>query len=172
MVEGSASYYSQDGGTAGVRTFGGFASTAGGHGWVIIRWTAPPPRPPELDPTPEPEPAIQPAPPAGFTLAMPADMTCAPLEGMTLGAWVRLPSAAECSTASNERVGAGTQLLGWATTPDFPTDIAQRQVDNGWGAHEIADENGSLQAVFIPAGGWTQASSDTTMFPIWGQVRG
>lgn len=81
------------------------------------------------------------------------------------GSWLQLPSARDCAMTT----GAGdTQptLLGWATNPDFPVDIAQRQVDNGWGAYETFDNDG-LTGVFIPAGGYTAVTNDTNLYPIW-----
>lgn len=58
-------------------------------------------------------------------------------------------------------------LLGWATTLDFPVDIAERQVDNGWGAYETFNETGQLTGVFIPAGGMTQVSAPNNLYAIW-----
>ena len=50
--------------------------------------------------------------------------------------------------------------------PDFPVDLAQRQIDNGWCSYELFDSTGDMTVVFIPAGGWSQASSDRSLFPI------
>jgi hypothetical protein len=43
-------------------------------------------------------------------------------------------------SASHEPVNQTrvSPILGWATYEEFPVDIAQRQIDNGWGAYEIA----------------------------------
>ena len=76
-----------------------------------------------------------------------------------------LPGASDC-TAPETRSGA--ILLGWATTPNFPVDIAKRQVDNGWGAYETFDDTGHITSVFIPAGGATFLSSQGSLYPIWG----
>ncbi len=43
------------------------------------------------------------------------------------------------------------EFPGVATRED-PVAIAQRQVDNGWGAYEIYDANGCLESVFIRLG--------------------
>ena len=188
MVDGATSFYSRAGGAAGVRQHSGNASTAGGHGWVVISWTAPPiPDPvPDPDPVPEPEPVPDPdAPditesddqpvaasvrqqpaPVALALAMPSGMTCTPLTDVVQGAWMRLPSAEECSDQTTQRSAAGA-LLGWATSSDFPVEIAQRQINNRWGAYELFNSAGVVTAVFIPAGGWTKASADTRLFPIW-----
>jgi len=152
--------YSADGGS------GGFGYSAGGAGWVVITWVIP-------SPSPDPETAsggiLVPRDPVVLTLTMPAGLTCSAPTSDASGAWIQLPTANDCSDNDPDagRSGEATGLLGWATTPDFPVDIAQRQVDNGWGAYERLDESGALTAVFIPAGGWTQASSDTSLFPIW-----
>ena len=80
------------------------------------------------------------------------------------GTWVKLPSANDCTAPSSR---AGSKLLGWATNPNFPVDIAQRQVTNGWGAYETYNNEGQLTAVFIPAGGSTYLSGDGNLFAIW-----
>jgi hypothetical protein len=166
MVDGAASFYSMAGGAGGSGN-----GASGTDGWVVITWVIPPPLPDPDVPTSatsvEREPVV-------LTLTMPAGLACSAPTSDASGTWIQLPAANECNDdASNTgRSGEADELLGWATTPDFPTDIAQRQVDNGWGAYELFDESGALSAVFIPAGGWTQASSDTSLFPIWGQVRG
>ena len=58
-------------------------------------------------------------------------------------------------------------MLGWATSPNFPVEIAKRQVDNGWGAYETFNADGQLTGVFIPAGGATFLSTSGNLFPIW-----
>jgi hypothetical protein len=62
------------------------------------------------------------------------------------------------------------QLLGWATTVDFPVEIARRQVVNGWGAYETFNPDGSLSSVFIPAGGYALLTNSIRMYPIMGEV--
>jgi len=91
-------------------------------------------------------------------------VSCVRNSSSTAGSWLALPAADDCSSPlgiSNAR------FLGWATNPDFPVAIAQRQVDNGWGAYEIFDANGQLAAVFIPAGGATQLTSPGALYAIW-----
>lgn len=80
------------------------------------------------------------------------------------GQWVTLPSAESCISPGDDLESV---LLGWSTRADFPTDIAQRQVDNGWGAYETFDDQGRLTAVFIPAGGATVVSAPGTLHAIW-----
>lgn len=82
----------------------------------------------------------------------------------TRGIWVTLPGTDECSHQNDD---ARTQLLGWATSANFPLEIARRQVDNGWGAYETFDDTGRLSGVFIPAGGATLVSAPATLHAIW-----
>jgi len=82
------------------------------------------------------------------------------------GSWMTLPGTDDCTTSGSM---PSATLLGWATTPNFPVDIAQRQVSNGWGAYEMFNDNGQLTAVFIPAGGATFLSGDGNLFAIWGE---
>ena len=82
------------------------------------------------------------------------------------GSWLTLPSADEC-TQTGPKANPGAKLLGWATNPNFPQAIAQRQVDNGWGAYETFNEDGQLTGVFIPAGGATFVSGSNNLYPIW-----
>ncbi|MEK9956875.1 MAG: hypothetical protein VW780_08925, partial [Actinomycetota bacterium] len=81
-----------------------------------------------------------------------------------VGTWKQLPE-------STNVVGAGDNLgkvfLGIATTEDFPVEIAQRQIDNGWGAYEIYSDDGRLSSVFIPAGGWAHVTAQPRLFPVW-----
>jgi len=100
-----------------------------------------------------------------FTL--PSDVRCnfTAVEA-SQGSWVQVPSASDC-TISGRTTDSAPTLLGWATDPDFPLAIAQRQVDNGWGAYETKNEAGQLTGVFIPAGGYTAVTSDTNLHPIW-----
>jgi len=158
-VEGASSYYSSNGGAGGSAR-----RVSGTDGWVVITWVIPtqPSEPAAGDASVEREPVV-------LTLTMPAGMNCSAPTSDASGAWIQLPAADECEegASSSERSSEPAGLLGWATTPDFPTGIAQRQVSNDWGTYELEREDGSLEAVFIPAGGWAQASSDTTLFPIW-----
>ncbi|HEY7821878.1 MAG TPA: hypothetical protein VIG24_03535 [Acidimicrobiia bacterium] len=79
------------------------------------------------------------------------------------GAWMTLPGADSCTSQTTP----DANLLGWATTADFPVDIAQRQIDNGWGAYELFNEEGRMTAVFIPAGQATFVSGPNSLHPIW-----
>lgn len=80
------------------------------------------------------------------------------------GTWLQLPTTFECRPPS---ASATAGLLGWATSSHFPVVLAQRQVDNGWGAYETFDEAGRLTGVFIPVGGFTLLSNDTALYPIF-----
>lgn len=82
------------------------------------------------------------------------------------GAWVELPSTSECVMTETSR----NQLLGWATTADFPVEIARRQVVNGWGAYETFYPDGGLSGVFIPAGGYAHLTNSIPMYPIFGEL--
>ena len=79
------------------------------------------------------------------------------------GVWIQVPSEEQCSRS-------GHSLLGWATTLNFPINIAQRQKDNGWGAYELTNDAGAIASVFIPAGSWTGVSGDNTLYAIWGRI--
>lgn len=80
------------------------------------------------------------------------------------GQWVSVPASSQCLVSGD----SGGQVLGWATIADFPIDIAQRQVTNGWGAYELFDAEGRMTGVFIPAGGSTLLSGSTQLYPIIG----
>ena len=80
-----------------------------------------------------------------------------------VGTWLALPSAGDCTS----KAAPDAKLLGWATTADFPVEIAQRQVRNGWGAYEMFDNEGRMTAVFIPAGQATFVSGSNSLYPIW-----
>jgi len=100
-----------------------------------------------------------------ITLDAPAGADCIPgsVSGVA-GTWVALPTTSQCRAPN---IPAEAKLLGWATEADFPIDIAQRQVDNGWGAYEIFNDDGQLTGVFVPAGGYTLFSNDTNLYPIY-----
>jgi len=83
----------------------------------------------------------------------------------TLGSWKQLPESSEITGVDEN---AGKTFLGAATTPDFPVDIAQRQVDNGWGPYETFNEDGDLTSVFIPAGKPMNINGPTRLYAIWG----
>lgn len=109
--------------------------------------------------------------PADVHLALGADANsvggavCA--EGTSLvgvtGQWMTLPGQGDCTLPSTP----GAKLLGWSTSASFPVAIAQRQADHGWGTYEIAAEDGTILAVFIPAGWGTFVAGSSTLFPIW-----
>jgi len=62
---------------------------------------------------------------------------------------------------------AGKEFLGVATSADFPVDIAQRQIDNGWGVYKIDGDDGSLKSVFIPADYSMHITAAPRVFAIW-----
>lgn len=82
------------------------------------------------------------------------------------GTWVNLPAANDCTPPASK---PNANLLGWATSPDFPVPIAKRQVDNGWGAYETFNADGQLTGVFIPAGGATFLSAAGKLYAIWNE---
>ena len=113
----------------------------------------------------EPSAVVTPPPTFTLTVTPPVGVTCRTSgESATAGSWVRLPAANDCTSPV---ATPNAQLLGWATTPDFPAAIAQRQITNGWGAYEIFDASGRITAVFIPAGGAILVSAPGSLFPIW-----
>ena len=76
------------------------------------------------------------------------------------GVWTQVPSDKQCTNPEHT-------LLGWATTSNFPIEIAQRQKDNGWGTYELFDEDGILTTVYIPAGDMTVVTGDNVLYAIW-----
>lgn len=80
-----------------------------------------------------------------------------------VGQWLSLPAAADCTQPGKP----DTRLLGWSTSPTFPVAIAQRQIDQQWGAYELTDGVGAVIAVFIPAGGATFVTGSNTLYPVW-----
>jgi hypothetical protein len=82
----------------------------------------------------------------------------------TIGSWLSLPAPSEVSGTGDN---AGNKFLGVATSEDFPVEIAQRQIDNGWGAYEIYSDDGSLLSVFIPAGYSVHVTAAPRVFAIW-----
>ncbi|MFY9207870.1 MAG: hypothetical protein WAO33_02030, partial [Candidatus Nanopelagicales bacterium] len=82
----------------------------------------------------------------------------------TIGSWLSLPATSEVSGTGEN---AGKEFLGVATSEDFPVEIAQRQIDNGWGAYEIYADDGSLLSVFIPAGYSVHVTASPRVFAIW-----
>lgn len=105
-----------------------------------------------------------------ITFGLPPGLQCNDvMTAADQGVWMRTPSVSDCAWMSSVD-GAGSselsQLLGWATTPDFPVELAKRQVNNGWGAYELTDDDGAVTGVFIPAGAKTHVSADATLYAI------
>jgi hypothetical protein len=134
---------------------------------AIIVSVAPGPAPdPDPQPDPAPAPVVNPTPDetAGMlTLALPLTIECA-FTGAGTELWMRLPAPQECSFVGG-RALTSAQLLGWATTPDFPLALALRQIENGWGAYESMGD-GRITAVFIRAGGWTAQTAPGQLYPV------
>ena len=82
----------------------------------------------------------------------------------TIGSWLSLPATSEVSGTGDN---AGKKFLGVATSEDFPVEIAQRQIDNGWGVYEIYGDDGSLLSAFIPAGYSVHITAAPRVFAIW-----
>jgi hypothetical protein len=133
---------------------GGDAGMSGGNGFVSIEWLAG-----NNDAT---APQV-----LALTLVQQDGTTCAndTVTGYA-GTWITLPQAADCTPPATK---PNAKLLGWATSPTFPIDIAKRQVDNGWGAYETFTTDGQLTSVFIPAGGATFVSAAGNIYPIWNE---
>ena len=83
-----------------------------------------------------------------------------------LGSWYQLPASVDVVGVGEN---AGKTFLGVATREDFPVAIAQRQVDNGWGAYEIHDADGRVESVFIPAGKSLHLTAVPRLHAIWSQ---
>ena len=132
--------------------------------------TPPPPPPPPPPPSPSGGTSSGAAASAPIEVSLALDLAASgasctegSVETGAIGAWLTLPGAQDCSSTTNP----DAKLLGWATTVDFPVAIAQRQIDNGWGAYELFDDEGRWAAVFIPAGGAILVSASDTLHPIW-----
>lgn len=80
----------------------------------------------------------------------------------TGGSWVSLPTPTNPPAMS-----PNSTFLGWATYEEFPVAIAQRQIDNGWGAYEVFRDDGSIRGVFIPVEGSACITASGIMYPIW-----
>ena len=116
-----------------------------------------------------PAPAAAPAPAAPATVDITLDQVTSEVlrtwaSTATVGSWKQLP---ESSAIVGVDENAGKTFLGAATTSNFPVDIAQRQVDNGWGPYETLNEDGDLTSVFIPAGKWMNINGPTRLYAIW-----
>jgi len=163
-VTGANGTDGRGGGGGGAATYYGTSYTStggdGGDGVVIIRWLSS-----TGGDNGSSSAVTTPAPTFTLTITPPVGVTCRTSgESATSGSWVSLPAANDCTSPATT---PNAQLLGWATTPDFPKAIAQRQIANGWGAYEIFDASGRITAVFIPAGGAILVSAPGSLFPIW-----
>ena len=151
-------------------TFTVTATNGVGTGAASNASSAVTPGDPSPTPEPTPDPAPQEPPPPqpvleSVSLNMGNGYFCDSASVTAfVGTWVDLPTSGSCRSVTGL---AASRLLGWATTPAFPIEIAQRQVSNGWGAYEIFDVNGRLSAVFIPAGGATLISAGGGLYAIW-----
>lgn len=92
-----------------------------------------------------------------------SDASCTEGSAVTgfAGAWLTLPGDDECSSVTNP----DANLLGWSTSANFPVELAQSQVDKGWGA--IDDTFDGVRMIFIPAGQATFVSGPNSLHPIW-----
>ena len=95
-----------------------------------------------------------------------AELPASLSQSATIGSWYQLPASADVVGVGEN---AGKTFLGVATREDFPVAIAQRQVDNGWGAYEIYDADGRLASVFIPAGMSLHLTAVPRLHAIWSQ---
>ena len=95
-----------------------------------------------------------------------AELPASLSQSATIGSWYQLPASADVVGVGEN---AGKTFLGVATREDFPVAIAQRQVDNGWGAYETYDANGRLASVFIPAGKHLHLTATPRLHAIWSQ---
>lgn len=116
-------------------------------------------------PSPSPGPVSQPA-PVEVSLSLDlatSDASCTEGSAATgvAGAWLTLPGADDCSSVTNP----DANLLGWSTSANFPVELAQSQVDKGWGA--IDDTFDGVRMIFIPAGQATFVSGPNSLHPIW-----
>jgi hypothetical protein len=98
-----------------------------------------------------------------LTVRFPPELNCNYSYSGLSGSWIQLTDSG-CTAALNK---TGVSLLGWSTSPEFPVDVARNVVRNNWGAYEM-HSMGRLTAVFIPLNGYTQLSSNNTIYPIWG----
>jgi hypothetical protein len=79
-----------------------------------------------------------------------------------VGSWVSLPTP-----TNPPAMNPNSTFLGWATYEEFPVAIAQRQIDNGWGAYEVFRDDGSIRGVFIPVEGSACIAAPESLYPIW-----
>lgn len=100
-----------------------------------------------------------------FTFGDSQGAICSGASATTQGSWITLPDKATCAPPSNL---PNAQLLGWATIPNFPTNVAWRQVNNNWGAYEIFGQGDQVIAVYMRAGGAALISAPVNFYPVWG----
>ncbi len=82
------------------------------------------------------------------------------------GTWITLPGTRDCTPPATRPKAT---LLGWATSPNLPVEIAKRQVARGWGAYERFNADGQLTEVFIPAGRAALLSGSNILYAIWSE---
>ena len=73
--------------------------------------------------------------------------------------WIALPSP-------DVQARSSLTFLGWATSVDFPIDVARGQVSKGWGTFDQVIEGERM--IFIPAGGSIHVTAPTRLFAIYG----
>ena len=73
--------------------------------------------------------------------------------------WIALPSP-------DVQARSSSTFLGWATSEDFPIDVARDQVSRGWGTFDQVMEGERM--IFIPAGGSVYVVAPTRLFAIYG----
>ena len=83
------------------------------------------------------------------------------------GTWLAVLTSVDTENLTGRSTPDGHDLLGWSTDKNFPVDIAQRQVDNNWGAYETHNDDGRITSVFIPVGHHANITSDTQLHAIW-----
>jgi len=92
---------------------------------------------------------------SSFTLSWSGEGTGDSTRTASSGTWLATPTAAEWTRA-------GFALLGWATDPSFPVQIA-RQATSAFDG----PINGT-RVIYIPAGASTFVTGDNTLHAIWG----
>ena len=91
--------------------------------------------------------------------------TVASVSGL-VNTWVSLPPATSCRPVDENSQAV---LLGWATARGFPVEIAQRQVDLGWGAYEFKNESGTITNIFIPSDGSAFIVAPDRLYAVWSE---
>ena len=101
----------------------------------------------------------------GFSFGDTSGAPCSRESAARVGSWVTLPESVSCTPPTNRQ---SVQFLGWATTPNFPVEIARRQAVNNWGVYELIGENQRVEAVYIPLGKAARIAAPVNFYPIWG----